>query len=116
MATGRLRAVDLVSAFFSQPLRVCEKMPIRGSGNISLRLFKIYFLGVNKTIFCFAETDEKTNFIAAICRSFLCRRAHAAAQKRRSEIHFSRAICPRKVSSQSWCLLPPGVVLKGGGQ
>ena len=60
-------------------------------------------------------TDEENHFSAAFRRSFLRRRAHAAAQKRRSEIHLRRQLCLRKISSRSRCMRSPRVVLKGGG-
>jgi len=76
-------------------MRVCEKMPARGSGIKVCYFFKI-FSETNKNHLSFLATDEETNFSAAFCRSFLRRRAHAATQKRCSEIHFSQAVMPAK--------------------
>jgi len=92
-ATGRLRAPDCPQAvdlapLFSQPmrvaLRVCEKMPARGAG-IQGCCYSKYFRNNQKHL-SFFVTDEEINSSAAFRRSFLCRRAHVAAQKRRSEI------------------------------
>jgi len=83
-------AADLAAPFFHShmrvALRVCEKMPPGDSAYFVIQDFS----EINKILFRFSATDEEANFSAAIRRSFLRRRTHAAAQKRRSEIHFSR--------------------------
>jgi len=52
---------------------------------ISLLFQDLFFHSQVKSFLIFSA-EEETSFSAAFCRSFLRRRAHAAAQKRRSEI------------------------------
>ncbi|MCL2884511.1 MAG: hypothetical protein FWF49_03395 [Oscillospiraceae bacterium] len=99
MATGGLFAkslLDLAVPFFhSHCVSPCVsvKKCLPEAACIQVCCYSRFFSNQLKVSFIFG-TDEETYIFAAIGQSFLCSRAHAAAQKRQSEIHFPQAVLP----------------------